>query len=196
MRVVPAKLALRHALSSTRSCARLSTSWLNLASVRRARKRYSFTRSRTYRFSLTGAWRPRFCVALRPPALISIPIFYLRGGRTRRGVSSGPCRDSTEGRTRPRSDRLLHVRQPLRYAAFAGAPTRPPVRSLTPMATPPRPAEPRLALGVEGSPSTRGCQILAEPQASSRRGHTLTLTGTFSAAPTASEAATARGWRC
>ena len=59
---------------------RLSTTLTKSVSVRRARKRYSFTRSRTYRFSLTGAWRPRFCVALRPPALMSIPIFYLRAG--------------------------------------------------------------------------------------------------------------------
>lgn len=79
-----------------RGCARLSTSWLNLASVRRARNRYSFTRSRTYRFSLTGAWRPRFCVALRPPALMSIPIFYLRAGSTQ-GFSSGVVQSALKG---------------------------------------------------------------------------------------------------
>eukprot|EP00964_Phaeocystis_antarctica_P101472 scaffold66934_cov60-Phaeocystis_antarctica.AAC.2 len=96
----PATIPVQKALSSTRGCARLSTSWLNLASVRRARKRYSFTRSRTYRFSLTGAWRPRFCVALRPPALISIPI--LRGGKAKAGgqleARAEPERKGAHGR--------------------------------------------------------------------------------------------------
>ena len=96
-----------------RGGARFSTSWLNLASVRRARNRYSFTRSRTYRFSLTGAWRPRFCVALRPPALMSIPIFYLRAG-SHTGFSSGVVQSALEGRSRPRSDSSLHMRWPLR----------------------------------------------------------------------------------
>jgi len=56
---------------------RFSTTLLNFASVRRARKRYSLTSSRRYRFSETGAVRPDFLVALRPPATISIPITNL-----------------------------------------------------------------------------------------------------------------------
>ena len=59
---------------------------LNLASVRLARKRYSFTMSRRYRFSETGAVRPDFLVALRPPALMSIPMGPTLRARARQQV--------------------------------------------------------------------------------------------------------------
>eukprot|EP00962_Isochrysis_galbana_P004508 scaffold1236_cov116-Isochrysis_galbana.AAC.5 len=78
---VPAPRGRRHGHQHPATATRWQRTLLNFESVRLARKRYSLTMRRRYRFSDTGALRPCFLVALRPPALISIPMVLAAGRR-------------------------------------------------------------------------------------------------------------------
>lgn len=78
---VPAPRGRRRGHQHPATATRRQRTLLNFESVRLARKRYSLTMRRRYRFSDTGALRPCFLVALRPPALISIPMVLAAGRR-------------------------------------------------------------------------------------------------------------------